>query len=805
MSALLHDVRYAFRLLGRTPAFSALAIALVAIGIGANTAMFTLVDAALVRPLSFVQPERLAMLWERAPDTPHNRVAPLNFVDWSEQNHSFAAMAAVVGGGRTLTRPGSAPERLEGQAVTAAFFDVLGVRALAGRTFVSGDAASRAVVIGERLWRTRFGAGDGVVGSTIALDGQPFTVIGILPASFQILYPSDLWTLYVPQRTPEQRRMHYLQVLGRLAPGVTLAQAREDLAVVGSRIAQSSPETNAGWGVTVESLHDAIVGTELRTTSLVLAAVVVCVLLMACANVANLLLARGIGRSRELAVRAALGGSGTRLVRQLLIESIVLAVPGGALGVALGWTALRAAPSFMPADALPESIHLAMDLRVAAFAATATALTGLLFGLAPAWQARRVSLTGVLGGGGRSSTAAAGRFRSGLAAAEIAIGVLLVTGAGLLLRSMSSIDRVDPGFRADRVLTMRVSLPNQRYRTPEAAGVFYQRAISEVSALPGVRTAAFGGSLPLDGWDIGQGFEVVGAAETDPSHQPAAHYQIVGTQYFAALGIPIVKGRSFTDADSASSLPVCIVNETFVRRHLAGRDPIGARVRVQAMHPAGPTPVVREIVGVSRQVKVNGPDEREDVVEVYVPITQNPWYWATLAVKADGDPGALLPSIKAAIAKVDPNQPVTGVRTMETVAAEATARPRFRAQLVALFALLALGLAAAGIFGVVASGVSQRRREFGIRMALGADAGDVLHLVLRTALRITAAGVTVGLMAAAVLSRTLSSLLYGITPLDPPTLLSAPVLLAAVSLAACAVPALRAMRTDPAVALRHES
>jgi putative ABC transport system permease protein len=806
MSALLHDARYALRLLRRAPGFTTIAIAIVAIGIGANTAMFTLVDAALLRPLPFSQPEQLSMLWEHAPDTPHNRVAPLNFVDWSEQNHTFAMMAAVSGGGRTLIRPGSSPERLAGQAVTSAFFDVLGVRPLAGRTFVSDDASTRTrvVVISEGLWRSHFAAEEGLIGSTIVLDGQPFTVIGIVPAAFQIFYPSDLWTLYVPERTPEQRRMHYLQVVGRLAPGVSLTQARDDMAIVGRRIAQSSPDTNKEWGVTVEPLHDAIVGHELRTTSLVLAAVVVCVLLMACANVASLLLARGIGRARELAVRAALGGTRKRLVRQLLIESVVLAVPGGIGGLALGWTALRAAPALMPADTLPESITLSLDLRVTAFTASVTIITGVLFGLAPAWQARRLSLIGALGGGGRASTQIAGRFRSILAAGEIAIAVLLVTGAGLLLRTLASIDRVDPGFRADHVLTMRVSLPIDRYKTPDEAGVFYQRAIAEVGALPGVRAASFGGALPLDGWDIGQGFEVVGAPAVDPSHQPAAHYQIVGTQYFSVLGIPILRGRSFTDVDTHSSLPVCIVSEAFARRFLAGRDAIGARVRIDAMGPEGPTPVVREVVGVSRQVKVNGPDEREDAVEVYVPITQNPWYWASLVVKSDGEAAALMAGIRAAVARVDPNQPLTNVRTMETVAAEATARPRFRAQLIGTFAVLSVLLATVGVAGVIASTVSERRREFGIRMALGANGNDVLRLVLATACRIAVAGAALGLAGTVALTRSLESLLFGVTPLDPPTLVAAPTLLTITALAACAVPALRAARIDPAVTLRRD-
>lgn len=806
MSGLWQDFAYAARSLRKAPGFTAVAVAVLAIGIGATSALFSLLDAALLRPLPFAHPEDLVMLWERAPEYAHNRVAPLNFVDWSEQNHAFRSMAAVAGGSRTMTGTTGGPERVTGQAVTVSFFDLLGVKPIAGRTFISDDAATRArvVVLSERFWRSRFGSDPTLVGRPVMLDGQPFTVIGIVPADFQILFSSEIWTPFVPRRSPEQRRMHYLQVLGRLKPGTSLERARADMAVVAESISSLAPETNKGWGVTIEPLRQALVGTDLRVTTLVLGGVVGFVLLMACANVANLVLARGVGRTRELAVRAALGAGRARILRQSMTESVLLAAIGGVAGLAVAWVIVRAAPSIVPPGTLPEAVVLAFDARLTAFGAALTLATSLLFGLVPAWHAARTPVAASLAAGGRTSTGRAGALRTALAVGEVAAAVLLLSGAGLLLRTLVALDDVDPGYRASNVLTMHVSLPVGRYPTPERALAFYQAAEREIAGLPGVRIASLGGNLPLDGWDIGQGFEVVGNPAPDAAHQPAAHYQIIGPRYFDALGIRLLRGRAFTDRDTAATTPVCIVNEEFARRHLAGRDPIGRLVSVQAMDPGGPKPVVREVVGVVRQVKVEGPGEKENALEIYVPIAQNPWYSASIAVRTAGDPMSLAPAVKAAIARVDKDQPVTRVRTMDEVASESTAAPRFRAELVGAFAVLALVLAAAGVFGVLAFTVSQRMREFGVRKALGARPGDVLRLVLAGGLRITLAGSVVGLGGAAVLTRSLESLLYGVKPLDPLTLMAAPVTLGLTALVACAAPALRAARADAAVALRQD-
>ena len=801
----MQDLRYAARVLLRAPGFTALAAAVLALGIGANSAIFSVVDAALLRPLPYHQPDRLVMLWEHAPGYIHNRTSPLNFLDWHDRNTVFAAMAAVSGGSRTLQTSGGA-ERIPGQSVTQEFFSLLRIPLIAGRAFAPDDDRTRAdvVVIGERLWRTRFNADPAIVGATIPLDGKPFTVIGVAPARFQILYQSDLWTLMTPKRSPEQRRMHYLQVLGRLKPDVTIDQARSAMAVIAAQIAEISPATNKDWGVTIDPLRESIVGAELRTTSLVLAGVVFFILLMACANVASLMLARGAARTREMAVRAALGAGGKRLAKQVLTESLLLSALGGAGGLGLAWILIRTVPRLIPEGALPAGLALSLDLRVVAFTAGVSLATGLLFALAPVWQLSGGSLAGAMREGGRGVALGNTRMLAALAMAEIAIAVMVVSGAGLFLRTLERLSQVDPGFHAARVLTMRVSLPLSRYPTTAHMLAFYQAAQTEIESLPGVRSASFGGSLPLTGFDIGQGVRIVGQPETEESRSRRTHYQMVGARYFETLGIPLQAGRAFSSHDDGASPQVAIVNQEFVRRYLNGQPAIGTRIRVSAMEPAGPRLVEREIVGVVGQVKVDGLGETENTVEVYVPLTQNAWDNASIAVRATGDPLALTAAVKAVIAKFDKQLAVTNIRTMEEIAAESVARPRFRARLVGGFAALALLLSAVGIFGVLAFSVSRRKREFGIRMALGAQVADVLSLVLAGGVKIAAAGVLIGLAGAAALARTLAALLFGIDPLDGVTFSAAAALLAVVALAAASIPAWRAARVDPSIALRDQ-
>jgi putative ABC transport system permease protein len=799
------DLRYAARVLWRTPGFTLVAAGVLALGIGANSAIFSVVDAALLRPLPYRQPQDLVMLWEHPPGHDHNRVSPLNFQDWHDRNGAFSAMAAVSGGSRTLISQDGA-ELIPGQAVTSELFSMLGVRPVAGRFFGPQDEHEGAalVVLGETLWRTHFGGDPALPGRNITLDGKPYTVVGIAPAGFQIFRQSDLWTLFVVKRSPEQRRMHYLQVLGRLKPGVTLRQADAAMAGLAAGIARISPETNQDWGIQVEPLREAVVGGDLRSTTLVLAAVVALVLLLACANVANLMLARGTARAREMAVRVSLGASGSRLARQLLSESLLLAAAGGAGGLALAWVLIQAAPRLIPEGAVPSAIVLALDGRVAGFTAAVTLATGVLFGLAPVWQATRRPVAEGMRMGDRGSSGGNSRLLGWLAMVEIAIAVLVVAGAGLFVRTLERLDAVDPGYRAERVLTARVSLPLSRYPTPAALLAFYRGAQRELDSLPGITSVSLGGSPPLAGWDIGMGFHLPGDTTTGESHEKAAHYQIVGGRYFETLGIPLQAGRTFADTDDGSAPPVAIVNQEFARRYFPGGHLVGAHVMVQALDNAGPRAIEREIVGVVGQVKVEAPGEKENAIEIYVPITQNPWYWASIVARAPARSETLAAAMKAAIARVDPNLPVTGVHTMDEIAASSVARPRFRARLLGGFAMVAMLLAAVGIFGVLAFSVSRRRREFGIRMALGAQTGDVLTLVLGRGIKIAAGGIAFGLAGAALLAGSASSLLFGVEPLDAASFLFAGAALAAVTVAAASVPAWRATKVDPAVTLREE-
>ena len=541
----------------------------------------------------------------------------------------------------------------------------------------------------------------------------------------------------------------------------------------------------------------------MRATSLVLGAVVGCVLLMACANVANLLVGRGVGRARELAVRAALGGTRARLVRHLLTESALLALLGGAAGLAIAWAVLGVTPAFLPPDALPPSVELIFDRRLAAFALLLTGMTVFLAGLAPSWHSSRGKLTNALQSGGRTSTSSGRRLRTILAVAQIAAAVMLVSAATLLLRTFAVMSRVDDGFAREDVLTMQLALPSTRYDKPSRALAFYEAVEREIESLPYVRAVSFGGSLPLDGRDIGQGFRVVGDPPVEDAHEPSAHYQIVGPRYFEVLGLPVTRGRAISRQDTAASLPVCIVSQSFVDRYAHGRDPLAMRVSVHTMDMAGPVPVVRTVVGVVPDVPESA-GQAEDGVAIYVPLAQSPWFSASLAVRAAADVPSLVSAVKAAIARVDKDQPVTRIRTMAEVAAESIAVPRFRALLVTLFAAMALVLAGIGIFGVLAFSVQQRTREFGIRLALGARPAGLVAMVLAEGLKVTAAGLAIGALAATLGSWTLKALLYGVEPLDPFSLLAAPAVLGVTALLACAAPAMWASRVESATALRQD-
>jgi putative ABC transport system permease protein len=803
------DVRFAVRQMRSAPGFALVAVLTLALGIGANSAIFALADAILLRPLPFTAPDRLMAVWERRGDIPRVPINPADFADWSERNRTFESMAAFLPSTRSLTGSDGVAEVVPGQAVTPRFFDLLGVKPIAGRTFVPADETDtpRSVVLSEGFWQSRFGGDPALVGDEIRIDGAMFTVIGVVPADFNLDAAgrsgrSRLWTLLINPRGrgPQDRYPHYLRVIGRLKPAVTPEAADADLNAIAESLAKDMA-INQGHGVMLEPLRAGLVVPELRLTSLLLAGVVGFLLLMCCANVANLLLARTAVRGRELAVRSALGAGRLRVVRQLLVEGLVLAVLGGLAGAAVGAAILFVAPSWVPAGFLPAAMALTFDLRVLAFCALTSLAVAFAFGFVPAWQATGRSLAQAVALDGRTTTRRGAGFRSVLATGQVAVAVLLLCGAGLLLRTLVTLEQVEAGHRARNVLTMIVS-PGMG-KSPEVMRRFYDAVEQEVRNVPGVRSLGLGTALPFDGQWYTQGFDIVGDPARPPTDRLNAGYHMVSPTYFSTMGIGMIRGREFNDRDTSGSPEVCIVNEAFVRRHLAGREPIGMRVSVNAM--VTPTAVItREIVGVVAQVKER-PDEAEPAPHIYVPIAQNTWWSASLVVEpAAGDAAALVPAVRAAVARVDKDRPVTAVRTLAALDAEATRTPRFRAALVATFAALALLLAMVGVFGVLACSVAQRTREFGVRIALGSTAGQVLRLVLAGAARVTVAGGVVGLVAAAMMTRWIATLLFGVTPLDPVTFTMVAVIIGATAAVAAAVPAWRAARVDPVMTFREE-
>jgi putative ABC transport system permease protein len=811
LEELRDDVTFAIRQLRRAPAFTCVAALTLALGIGANSAMFALVDATLLRPLPFRDPERLVVIWERSETTPRGRATPVDILDWRERNRSFDVIAGLVpglGGGMVLAGADGSAETVPRQWVTAEFFDVVGVSAIAGRTFLPTDDDMQrptAVVVSEGIWRTRFGGDPSLVGREIRLDGELYTVVGVAPRDFQLQGPSGIWALMPSIRPANSRGPRNLQVIGRLKAGVTLESAGADMASVADGLARELPAIKKGRGITLEPMRAVLIGGDLRLTSLLFLGVVAFVLLICCANVTNLLLARATIRARELAVRSALGAGRSRIVRQLLTESLVLAALGGVLGAGIGAAILQVAPVVIPQGLLPGAVQLTFDGRVVAFCVAAALLVGLLFGLAPTWHATGISAAGALASDSRTSTGRGGRLRGLLVVGEVATAVVLLFGASLLLRTLIAVATVDRGYRADSVLTMVVDPLGSQYPTPASLLQFLRAVEQEALAVPGVQSVAWASTLPMGPSQLGQfSFEIVGEPPLDENRRPTADFQIVSGSYFDTIDLPLVIGRGFTEYDTRQSVQVCIVNEAFVQRHLQGRSPIGARVAIRQAPTA--TPVIKEIVGVARQVKARA-DETDDLMQIYVPYTQAGVDDIYLIVRPrSGRADALASAVRGAIARVDRQQLVSvrDVMTLDDVAREGTARHRFRAVMVVTFAGLALLLAMVGVFGILAYSVQQRVRELGVRIALGASLIDVLGLVVGGAARLIAAGAIVGLSAAALLSRLLSSVLFGVQPLDPVTFAAVTVVLALTAAVATAAPAWRASRIDPAVALRNQ-
>ena len=799
------DVTFAFRQLRAAPVFTLVAVLTLALGIGANSAIFALVDATLLRPLPFRDPSRLVAVYEQTSSGP-DYVSPLNMADWNARSRTFERLAGFTPsvGGMVMAGADGRAENVSRQWVTAEIFDVLGVQAIAGRTFRRSDDENRAkvVVLSESFWRTRFNGDPGVVGRELRLDGSMWTVVGVVPESFQLIGRSSVWGMRpVHGLPPRARGAHVLGAIGRLKPGMTLDAGKADLSAVASALGREYPQTNAGRGVVMDSLHGALVGGELRQTSTLFLGVVGFVLLICCGNVANLLLARATVRGRELAVRAALGAGRRRVIRQLLTESLVLSCLGGALGLGLGVLILQAAPGLIPEGLLPGAVTLRFDLRLVAFCAGATLVVGILFGIVPAWQATSISPTAATTDD-RTTTGAGGRLRALLVMGEIAAAVLLLFCAGLLVRSLLAVDAFDRGYQAGGVVSMLVDPLGSKYPTDQALQQFLDEVETQVRAVPDVADVAWTTARPLDVFDTGRyAYQIEGDRPVPEAQRPITDSQSVTHSYFSTLQLPILAGRAFDSRDTRDGVPVCIVNEAFART-LGARSAIGLRVVLQASPDA--KPVVREIVGVARQVK-GRPDETSAFVQIYVPLTQDlsDDIFMVARPKA-GDAEALVPALRGAVAQIDKEQLVSvrDIKTLDQIDWAATGRHRFRAIMVGAFAALALVLAMVGVFGIVGYSVQQQVRDLGLRRALGASTADVLRLVVGGVVRIVAAGATVGLVLAAIAGQFIATMLFGVQPLDAPTFALVAVVLMGTAVVAIAGPAWRAAKIDPAIALR---
>jgi len=814
LDSLLQDLRYAVRISRRAPGLTLVAVLALAIGIGANTAIFTIVNAVLLERLPFREADRIVVLWEELARRPgqKNVLGPAQFVRWKERATAFDRMAGLVDTRANLTGEGD-PEEVIVQNVTADFFPILGVPPLVGRPFSdaeNADPESLSIILGYELWQRRFGGDPSVVGRTIRLNARARVVVGVMPPGFQLFIksrsltgkPSDLWAPWVMPANARTAGGRYLEAIAHLKPGTTIAQAQTQLTTIAAQLAVESPERNTGWGAKVVALHDELSG-EYRTALLMLAGAVAFVLLIACANVANLLLARGAAREREIAIRAALGAGRRRVLRQLLTETFVLAALGGAGGMLLAYWGVAALSALSPVD-LATSGHLTLNRTVLGFTAVVSLATAIVSGLAPAFDGSRADVQDALREGARQiGTGARGRrLREGFVVSEIALAVVLLVGAGLMLRSFDTMTRIDPGFSIANVLTMRLQLPTAKYTDDAQRIRFFREAETRIRALPGVQATGAISFLPLTGLlGAGTGFTVEGRPAPPPgqitSGGGGTAVSVCDNGFFDAMRIPLVRGRRFTEREMVERSNVVVINETLARRFFPDEDPIGHRLSIDMTEPIVPTEIIGVVGDVHFKELVSEPEPT-----TYWPHPQLAYSAMTLTVRGVGDPASLAPAVERAIRSLDPDQPVSDVKTMTQWAAKSVAQARFSSFLLGVFAGVALLLASIGIYGVMAYAVSQRTSEIGIRLALGADAPQVVGMILRDAARLAAAGLVLGVAIALALGRTVSSLLYSTRATDPATFAAVVAVLAAVAFVASYVPARRASRIAPVEALR---
>jgi putative ABC transport system permease protein len=803
MRTFLQDLRYGARMLVKQPGFTLIALLTLSIGIGANTAIFSVVNSLLLRPLPYSESEQLTWVWmDNRPEGIREDITSWpNFEDWRAQNQSFQAMAGVRDRRFNLTGAGE-PEELYGANVSPNFFELMRVSPARGRGFNADEeheGRDQVVVIGHDLWQRRFGGDANIVGQTLSLSGQPHTIIGVMPPGFQFPNKTEVWKPLAPDaQTRTARGSFWLPVIGRLKPGVTRAQAQTDMAGIAQRLEQQYPNTNTGFGVNVVLMHEQLVG-KMRTALWILLGAVGCVLLIACANVANLLLARAATRQKEVAIRAALGASRGRVVRQLLTESVLLAAAGGVLGLLLARWGLDALVAFAPSD-LPRAESISIDRRVLFFTLGLSLLTGLVFGLAPALQSSKLGLGEVLKEGGRSGGGGGRHTRSVLVVAEIALALVLLVGAGLLLKSSWRLQQVNPGFNPERVLKVRLSLPPSKY--PEGTNVvaFYQQLLERLRALPGVKAAGVTSSVLLYKVHNSAGISIEGRPAPSGGSRPELPLDSVSPSYFQVLGMQLIQGRNFTEQDKRDGLPVAIVNETMARRFWPDEDPIGKRF---TFGDAGPQARWLTVVGVVRDSRRQGLDAPIRI-ESFLPYAQRPLRAMEVVLRTTDDPLTMARTVRSAVWSLDGDLPVSEIQTVEQMVGARVASRRFNLLLLGLFALVAVLLAAVGIYGVMSYSVTQRAHEIGIRMALGAQTRAVLSLVIGQGMRLALLGVGIGLAAAVGLTRLMAGLLFGVSATDPMTFGAIALLLVGIALLACYLPARRATKVDPMIALRCE-
>ena len=809
LEALWQDLRYTGRVLRTKPAFTAVAVLTLAVGIGANSAVFSVVYSVLLKTLPYSQEQRLVMIWETKANErrDHNVVSPANFLYWQEHRTAFEQIATFFDDTSTLTGEGE-PEEIPSQGVSTNLFSLLGISPILGRDFSSDEGRrghNHEVLLSYGLWQRRFGRDRAAIGKLIRLDGESFLVVGVMPPGVTLFASqgsltgkvAQLWWPYGWRDQDRTPRGRWMSAIGRLKPGVSLTQAQTEMNGLVASFTKVYPDFETGWGVNLVPIHEDL-ASAIRPTLAVLLGAVGLVLLITCANVSNLLLSRASSRDREMAVRTALGASRWRIVRQSLTESLALAILGGMLGI-LGaqWT-LSAMVLLIPKTLHMSSIHL--DWRMVVFTTAVSFLTGLTFGLAPAWDTARIGISDALREGGRTETGVRGHhIRNGLAVAQMTLSLVLLAGAGLLIRSFVILSSVNPGFNPRNLLTLRISLPSVKYSKPNQYIDFFQQLLEQVRTLPGVRAATIDNSFPLTGMTPGTGFDIEGKPARARGQERLTEVQLVGSDYFRTMQIPLLRGRTFSDQEETVESHVVIVSDSLARQHFPGENPLGQKIRIDMKEKND----FSEIIGVVGDVKRQGLDT-SPVAMSYWPHAELPFSSMMLAVRTDGDPFAKVAPVRDIVHRMDFDLPLSDIAAMDQALADSVARQHFAAALVTIFAGIASFLAAIGIYGVVAHAVSLRTREFGIRMALGAEQRDVWSLVFRFGLAISSIGVALGVAGTLALTPLIRGLLFGVGTHDPGTIAGVAAFLMAVALAACWIPAHRATHVDPIVALHYE-